>query len=222
LNAEPPPGIMVAMKSGENTPTASGQEKPGAARRKPRAAKRALKARPTPPPPPGPDVPYWIPRDSSWDSLQPSTRQAANQILAPAYRQLVLEAQGEVERSVGITLVHLMWLEICGQIYMADIIGHETSVFAVVTDPAAAIERHLHLVAAKCQTAELLSKVRMVGEMLRRGATPAAGAACLPAPAAGPIVTVPAQPVLPADGVPWPPAGTLADGPEPASPHFSG
>jgi len=36
-------------------------------------------------------------------------RQAVIQILAPAHRQIVLEAQGKVEHSVGITLVHLMW-----------------------------------------------------------------------------------------------------------------
>ncbi len=140
--------------------------------------------------PPSADLPYWIPRDSGWDSLSELTRQAVTQILAPAYRQLVLQAEGEVERSVGITLVHLMWLEICAQIPLAPAVGNPLSVLALTDDPQMMVARHPHLVAAKCQTAELLSKVRMVGEMLRRGAVVAPP--YLPAPQPYPVITEPA------------------------------
>jgi hypothetical protein len=172
------------------------------ARKRP-AAKRRKRPRPEPVPPPGSDVPYWIPRDSGWTALSETTRQAVTQILAPAYRQLVLEAQGEVERSVGITLVHLMWLEICGQIPLAPAVADPWSAVVLTGDPEVMVTRHLHLVAAKCQSAELLSKVRMVGEVLRRGAVAAAALPYLPAPHPQPVVTVPAQPGPRAEIIPW-------------------
>jgi hypothetical protein len=168
------------------------------------AAKPQKKPRPDPVPRPGPDAPYWIPRDSGWTALSETTRQAVNQVLAPAYRQLVLEAQGELERSVGITLVHLMWLEICGQIPLAAVDGDPGSIVALTQNPEAMVARHLHLVAAKCQTAELLSKVRMVSEVLRRGTVAGVTPPCLPAPPPHPVVTVPAQPVPQAEAIPWP------------------
>jgi hypothetical protein len=38
-------------------------------------------------------------------------QQAITEIIDPAYRELVLEAQTGLERSVGLTYVHLAWLE---------------------------------------------------------------------------------------------------------------
>jgi len=193
----------VRTKPGTNTRRATRKTAAaGKARaRKRPGAKPTKRPRPAPVPPPGPDVPYWIPRDSAWAMLSGTTRQAVTQILAPAYRQLVLEAQGEVERSVGITLVHLMWLEICGQIPLAEAVAEPLLAVIQTGDPEVMVTRHLHLVAAKCQTAELLSKVRMVGEVLRRGAV--AAPPYLPAPQPCPVVTVPAQPVPRAEVIPW-------------------
>jgi hypothetical protein len=180
------------------------------------AAKRRKTPGPEPVPQPGPDVPYWIPRDSGWTALSEMTRQAVTQILAPAYRQLVLEAQGEVERSMGITLVHLMWLEICGQIPLAAAAADPLLAVILTGDAEVMVTRHLHLVAAKCQTAELLSKVRMVGEVLRRGAVAAAAPPYLPAPQPYPVVTVPAQPGPRAEVIPWLPAPDEESGEEQA------
>jgi hypothetical protein len=198
--------IMERVSSKPKTRRAAG--KPAAAAkaraRKGPAARRRKTPRPEPVPPPSPDVPYWIPRGSGWNTLAETTRQAVNQILAPAYRQLVLEAQGEVERSVGITLVHLMWLEICGQVPMAMAVVEPLLAAIQADDPDVLVNRHLHLVAAKCQAAELLSKVRMVGEIVRRSAV--ATPPYLPAPEPYPVITVPAQPAPRAKAIPWPPA----------------
>jgi hypothetical protein len=207
LNKLPPPGIIEAVKAKSKTRHAAKPPASGAARRpKPKRAKR-------PPRPPeetplerAPDLPYWIPRAAGWNVLSVATQRAVSEIIIPAYRQLVLEARGEVERSVGITLVHLMWLEICAQIPMAPAVSDKWAAMAMAEDPDVLITRHLHLVAAKCQTAELLSKVRMVGEMLRRGAAATPAAPYLPAPQAGPVVTVPAQLTSPPAAVSWLPA----------------
>jgi len=55
--------------------------------------------------PPGPDAPHWIPTDESWQKLPERIREAVPRILAPAYRRFVLDAPGELERSIGLTLM---------------------------------------------------------------------------------------------------------------------
>jgi hypothetical protein len=116
--------------------------------------------------PPGPDAPHWIPTDYRWDRFPEEIRQAVQRVLNPAYRRFVLEAPGELERSMGLTLVHLMWLELCGQVQLAVAAADSHSIEAICQDPDRLIDRHLHLVATKCQTAELLVKLRVMTEML--------------------------------------------------------
>jgi hypothetical protein len=132
-------------------------------------------------------APYWLPDGPWWEQLSDGVRQAVRDILEPAYRRLVVEAQDELERSAGITLVHLMWLEICDQTRLGNIAGDRKSICAIVEDPEESIARHLHLVGAKNSTAELLLKLRMTRAMLERGerslGPPGAGLA-LPVPAA--------------------------------------
>jgi hypothetical protein len=130
-----------------------------------------------------PDVPHWLPTGCYWNELPENIRQAVPRILAPAYRRFVLDAPGELERSVGVTLVHLMWLELCDQIQMALATGNPTSLDAVIGDRELMIDRHLRLATVKCQTAELLLKVQVVNNALQRPALPAivpVGAAVAP------------------------------------------
>ena len=112
-----------------------------------------------------PDVPHWIPNDYRWDQFPPQVRDAVVRIVTPAYRQFVLEAPGELERSVGLTLVHLTWLEICDQIQMAAASADPSSLDAILGDPQGTLDRHLRLATAKCQTAELLMKLRIVDHL---------------------------------------------------------
>jgi hypothetical protein len=123
----------------------------------------------------GPDLPYWLPSGDYWDGLPREIRDAVPRILGPAYRKFVLEAGGELERSLGLTLVHLIWLEVCDHVRMALAAADSLSLAAALNDPDAMIARHLNLITAKCQTAELLVKLRLVTEALN--APPA-----LPAP----------------------------------------
>ena len=140
-------------------------------RRKAKSPKRPKKTR-EPSVPLAPDIPHWLPTGQHWDDLSPNIRQAVPQILAPAYRRFVLEAPGELERSVGLTLVHLMWLELCDQIQLAAVVGDPSGLDALLKNPEDMIDRHLRLAAVKCQTAELLMKLRVVTEALQRPPTP--------------------------------------------------
>ncbi len=124
-----------------------------------------------PPPPPatsqhGPDLPYWLPSGDYWDGLPREIRDAVPRVLAPAYRKFVLDAPGELERSLGLTLVHLIWLEVCDHVRMAVATADPLSLAATLNDPDAMIARHLNLITAKCQTAELLVKLRLVTDTL--------------------------------------------------------
>lgn len=161
---------------------------PKRAKRKPKRPVRreALALRAESLPEHDPDLPHWLPVDDDWHGLPKSVRQAVPQILTPAYRRFVLEAPGELERSFGLTLVHLMWLELCDQAKLVAA-ADPNSLDAVLGNVEQLTERHLHLVSAKCQTAELLVKLRLLGETL--GADP-----LRPGPACQPALPVDAQP----------------------------
>jgi hypothetical protein len=109
-----------------------------------------------------------VPAGEAWDALPQGVRRAVGEVLAPAFQRLVVEAPDELERSAGITFVHLMWLEVCDQAAMSEIVGDRKAVYASVEEPEEAVARHLHLVAAKNSTGELLMKLRMVRETLER------------------------------------------------------
>jgi hypothetical protein len=127
-----------------------------------------------------PGTPHWIPSDYRWNNFPPQVRDAVERIVTPAYRRFVLEAPGELERSVGLTLVHLTWLEICDQIQMALLSADPQSLDAVLGDFDGSLERHLRLASVKCSTAELLMKLRIV-DHLAAGRPPPNSPAALPA-----------------------------------------
>jgi hypothetical protein len=116
----------------------------------------------------GPRAPYWLPTGVFWDHLSDNVKQAVLQILEPAYQHMVLEAPNELERSAGITMVHLLWLEMCDQIHMAQAVADYDSIASILENPEQLIDRHLHLVGAKNNTAELLIKLKVLREMLGR------------------------------------------------------
>jgi len=164
-----------------------------------RVARRAALPKDLPPRPPTlpstADGPHWLPQGPYWDRLPEAIKWAAREILSPAYRQLVVEAPDELQRSTGMTLVHLMWLEICDQIHMAQSVADRESAFAIADPPDRAMEKHLPLVAAKCQVSELLLKLRLFCHMQQSVAAP-------PTPLAIPERSVPPfAPLPPAAGV---------------------
>ncbi len=59
--------------------------------------------------------PAWVPEDVDLHKVPEAVRQAVAEIIEPAYRQLVTEAEDPLERSFGVTLVQLMWLEVLEQ-----------------------------------------------------------------------------------------------------------
>ena len=103
--------------------------------------------------------PAWIPEDVDFHNMPEAVRQAVADIVEPAYRRLVAEAEDPLERSVGITIVHLMWLEILEQ--------HEVmqeylkmSILNLRQDRCHMIDHHLRTLHAKVKVGCFLSRLR--------------------------------------------------------------
>ena len=103
-------------------------------------------------------MPYWLPRHPEGKALPPGIRRAVVAVLRPLYKDLVLNAPDELERSTGLTIVHLAWLEVCDQIAMAGQATDPNSILAVVDDFRQRVNRHLELVDTKCRATELLMR----------------------------------------------------------------
>ena len=110
---------------------------------------------------PGVDVPrpYWIPGGVDFDSLSAELRAAIMGVVNPAYQSLVLEAPAGLEQSTGLTIVHLLWLEVLDQIELGQ--GFEIG----EDDPDASekriaiIARYLRKVGAKTKASNFLLRL---------------------------------------------------------------
>jgi hypothetical protein len=124
---------------------------------------RSRKSRPGRPAPElPPDLPPWLPSGDAWARLPQEIREPALRLLPPAYRHFVLDAPDDLQRSVGEALVTLTWMELCGQVRLAQLLADPDSVVAILEDPDELTARHLRLVKAKCRSATLLVRMKAV------------------------------------------------------------
>jgi hypothetical protein len=119
---------------------------------------------------PGPesDLPCWFPAETSMLGLPKNVRQSLARAIAPAYRALVLNASGELERSLGNSVVYLTWLELVQQFHLAAAVADPTSLPAALQSPDELMDRYLQLVAAKCHAAGLVSKICLANAAINR------------------------------------------------------
>ncbi len=130
-------------------------------------------------PPDNLGLPDWLPVAA----LPPLARPAAAAVAA-AYRRFVLEASDELARAVGASMVQLMWLDLVNQGRLAAALADPGGVEAILHDTEHLTDRSLELVAAKSETAELLLKIRVTDDMVKRlAALPAAEPLALEPPA---------------------------------------
>jgi hypothetical protein len=106
-------------------------------------------------------LPPWVPSDVGYDRLPEKVRAMVAEIVAPAYEQLVVRARDALEKTTGLTIVHLVWQEIVDQIDLARDFNNVGSVLGIVS-PAREdlIERHLRLIYAKLKAGSYLMRVR--------------------------------------------------------------
>ncbi len=108
--------------------------------------------------------PAWAPESVDLDKVPEPVRQAVAEIIEPAYRQMVAEAEDPIERSIGLTVVHLMWLEVLDQ-HEAKHEYLTTASLNLPQDRFAAIDQHLRMLHTKVKVGSFVIQLR---EMRRR------------------------------------------------------
>jgi hypothetical protein len=139
----------------------------------------------------GPGTPPWVPEGVGYDMIPEKVRAMIAEIIEPAYEQLVVRARDALEKTTGLTIVHLAWQEMVDQIDLArdyDKIGSILHIITPNREPL--IERHLRLVYAKFKAANFLMRLRefrkgLVRAMREAAPTPAV-ARTVPEAKAGP------------------------------------
>ncbi len=64
-------------------------------------------------------LPLWAERDVTFKKLSPDQQHSIRQIVAPLYQQLVVQPHDPLERSSGISVIHLVWSELLKQCALA-------------------------------------------------------------------------------------------------------
>jgi hypothetical protein len=62
--------------------------------------------------------PYWIPAGVEFDLLPDELKAAIAGIINLAYRELVVQAEADLQQTTGVTIVYLLWLEALDQIQL--------------------------------------------------------------------------------------------------------
>lgn len=129
-----------------------------------RKTKPAKKRRPAtelvpslPPIPP----PRWVPPGVQFDMLERSMQLALVEVVEPLYEELVLQVSDPLERSTGLTIVHIVWLEIVDQHEMGRDYSQISAVLGIASpERSDMIAQHLRIVDSKVRTGQFLMQIR--------------------------------------------------------------
>jgi hypothetical protein len=122
------------------------------------------------------EQPYWVPAGVEFDEFPDDLKLALAQVVNPTYAELVLNARPGLARTIGLSIVHLMWLECLDHIQLARM-GHgcehpdpndELGLFAMVEQQKKSrgqsrsylIERHVRLIGTKLKAIGILATLR--------------------------------------------------------------
>jgi hypothetical protein len=112
------------------------------------------------PRPPG--RPLWMPEGADLERTPVEIRQAVAEILRPAYEELVVQAGSGMEKSLGASLVHLLWLEILEQYDIKKDYCKFDLLLEVDGTRGFAIDRYLKLVNSKLRLSSMLTRLRQL------------------------------------------------------------
>lgn len=103
--------------------------------------------------------PYFVPKGVNFEVLPEEVQVAITAVVNPAYRELVLEAGDALQRSAGVTTVHLLWLEILDQVELAKNLPSSPN-SETAEEHGKRIDRHLRIVGAKSKASQFLLRLR--------------------------------------------------------------
>jgi hypothetical protein len=108
-----------------------------------------------------PKVPYWVPQGVQLADMPHALTTAIADVVNPTYRELVLEASSALERSTGLSVVYLLWMEIIDHLELHVPVDCRTDPVGLLADRRArTLEHHLRLVHAKLKATELLIRLK--------------------------------------------------------------
>ena len=122
----------------------------------------------------------WTPQGEDLKFVPPEVKQAIVDLIEPIYRQTVLGAADPLEKSLGVSLTHLLWLEILDQF---DIKKEYVAIelrLEINGNRQDAIAHHLRLLESKIRIGQFLLHWREFCERMALRAPPPAPPLPLP------------------------------------------
>jgi hypothetical protein len=104
-------------------------------------------------------VPYWIPNEVDLGRFPAELRAAIAEVINPAYHELVERARDGLQKSAGLTVLWLMWLEILDHIQLGHSLGSSASMPETSKEREQLITRHLRLVGSKVKASSFLLRL---------------------------------------------------------------
>jgi hypothetical protein len=112
------------------------------------------------------NVPIWAPDGVDLKVVPPEVRQAIAELIQPFYEQFVLNASEGLEKSLGITLTHILWLEILEQLEIKLEYIQIEAVLNITHNRPQMIDRHLKLIGSKRRFGYFLLRIKELQKRL--------------------------------------------------------
>ena len=111
-------------------------------------------------PSPTTPAPLWVPDDVDLELLPQEVRQAITQIVQPVYERFVIASDDPLEKSLGVTVTHLLWLEILQQSDLKREFTQLTAILGTEKNFQNDIDQHLRIIESKVKVGYLLARLR--------------------------------------------------------------
>ena len=114
----------------------------------------------------------WVPEGADLEVVPEAVQRAIGEVVQPVYERFVAEAEDPLEMTLGVTLAHLLWLEVLQQYDLKREYTEITAVLHLRDDRTSAIDQHLRIINSKVQVGYLLARLRELRHKLDKEAQP--------------------------------------------------
>ena len=104
--------------------------------------------------------PLWVPQGADLEVVPQEVRQAIVEVVQPVYERIVLAADDPLEKSLGVTTAHLLWLEVLQQFDLKREYLQYSAVLGLSENRGAMIEQHLRIIYSKVKVGYFLARLR--------------------------------------------------------------
>ena len=101
-----------------------------------------------------------MPQGVDLEVVPKEVREAVAELIQPVYERLVLEVDDPLEKSLGVTVAHLLWLEVLQQFDMKREYVQFAAVLGLSENRGPMIEQHLRIIHSKVRVGYFLARLR--------------------------------------------------------------